>query len=60
MILNMNLVSGNNANSSIETNYQASRIIGTVKFFPKKTKILLARKCYGNSFSNSILTKIKP
>ena len=43
MTLNMNLVTGNNSNSSIETNYQASTIVSTVKFF-SKTKILLVRK----------------
>ena len=32
----------------------------SVRFISKKTKILLVRKCYGNSLSNSILTKTKP
>lgn len=59
MTLNINLVTGNDSNSSIETNYQASTIVSTVKFF-SKTKILLVRKRHGNPLSNSIRTKIKP
>lgn len=59
MTLNINLVTGNNSNSSIETNYQASTIVSTVKFF-SKTKILLVRKRHGNPLNNNIRTKIKP